>query len=92
LVFHPEAGAFDDDGFGVMEESVENGRGDGAVVVEDGSPLFEGLVGGQDDGTAFVALADDLKEKVGPVLVDRQVADFVEEEQLRGEVFLELPV
>ena len=54
----------------MMEESVKDGGGDGAVVVEDGGPLFEGFVGGEDDGTAFVALADDLEEEVGPMLVD----------------------
>ena len=39
-----------------MEETVEYGGGDSAITVEDGSPLFEGFVGGKDDRTAFVAL------------------------------------
>jgi hypothetical protein len=37
-------------------------------------PLLEGLVGGQHNGAAFVALADDLEEKVCAVLVDGQIA------------------
>ena len=53
-----------------MEQSVQDGGGDGAVIVEDGGPLLERLVGGQNDGTPFVALTDDLKEEVGTVLVD----------------------
>ncbi len=79
-VFHAIAGALDDDGFGVVEEAVEDGGGDGAVVVEDGGPLLEGLVGGEDDGAAFVALADDLEEEVGAVLVDGQIANLVEDQ------------
>jgi hypothetical protein len=76
-VLHAVASSFDDDGFGVVEESVEDGAGQGAVVVEDGRPVFEDLVGGQDDRAAFVALADDLEEEVGPAFVDGQVAQFV---------------
>ena len=43
-------------------------------------------VGGQDDGAAFVACADDLDEQVGAVLVDGQIADFIENEQGGGGV------
>src|SRR5271166_5873719 len=39
------------------------------------APLFEGFVGGKDDRTAFVALADDLEEQVGSALVDGKIAD-----------------
>jgi len=35
LVLHAVAWAFDDDGLAVVEEAVEDGGGDGAVVVED---------------------------------------------------------
>ena len=73
-VLHPVAGTLDDDGLGVVEEAVEDGAGDGAVVVEDAGPLLEGLVGGDDQGTTLVTLADDLEEEVGPVLVDGEVA------------------
>jgi hypothetical protein len=72
-VLHTEAGAFDDHGFGMVEEPVQDGRRDGAVVIEDGGPLFEGLVGGQHDGAAFVAVADDLEEEV----LDLKAIDFL---------------
>ena len=39
-------------------------------AVKNRRPLFEGLVGGEDDRTAFVALADDLEEQVGAALID----------------------
>ena len=48
-VFHAIAGTFEHDGVAVVEEAIEHGGGDGGVAVEDGGPLFEGLVGGQDD-------------------------------------------
>jgi hypothetical protein len=53
LVFHAVTAAFDQDGFGVMERPVQDGGGGGAVVVKEGRPLFEGFVGGQDDGALF---------------------------------------
>ena len=74
----------------MVEEAVEDGAGDGAVVVEDAGPLLEGLVGGHDEGTTFVALADDLEEEVGTVLVDGEIANLVQEEDVGAEVFAEL--
>ncbi len=85
-VFHAVALGFDEDGFGVVEEAVEDGGGDGGVAVEDGGPLFEGFVGGEDDGALFVAGADDLEEEVGAALVDGEVADFIQDEELGFEV------
>ena len=72
-VLHAVAFAFDDDGLGVVEDAVEDGRGQGAVIVEHRRPVLVDLVGGQHDGAAFVALADDLEQQVGPVLVDGQI-------------------
>ena len=65
----------------MVEDSVQQGAGEGGIVVEDRGPVFESLVGGQHDGTTFVTLADDLKEQVGAVLVDGQVAEFVDDEE-----------
>jgi len=46
----------------VVKETIEDGGGDGAIAVEDSGPLFKGFVGGDDNRTAFVALADNLEE------------------------------
>jgi len=73
----------------VVEEAIKNGGGDGAVAVEDGGPLFERFVGSQDDGAAFVTLAQDLEEQVGAALIDGQVAEFIEDEKGRGEIAFE---
>ena len=40
LVLGPVAPAFDQYGFGVVEQAVEHGRGDGGVVVEDPRPVL----------------------------------------------------
>ena len=70
LVFHAKAGAFQNHGIGVMKEPVQDRGSDGAVIVEDAGPLFEWFIGRQQDGAAFIALADDLEEQVSAVLVD----------------------
>ena len=62
----------------MVKEAIEDGRGDGAIAVEDGGPLFKGFVGGDDERTAFVALADDLEEQVGSALIDGQVPDLIQ--------------
>ena len=59
----------------MVKEAVEQCGGDGGVAVEDGSPVLEGIIGGQDDEAAFIALADDLEEEVRAALVDGQAAD-----------------
>jgi biotin synthase-related radical SAM superfamily protein len=44
--------------------------------VEEERPLFEGFVGGEEDGAAFVTGADDLEEEIGTALIDGEVTDF----------------
>jgi hypothetical protein len=69
-VLHAVGAAVDDDGVGAVQEAVEDGGGDAGVVVEDGRPLFVGLVGGEDNRAALVALADDLEEQIGAGFVE----------------------
>ena len=90
LIFHAVAAAFQDDGFGVVEEPVQYRAGEGAVVVEDFRPVFIGLVGGQHYGALLVSLADDLEEQIRPGLVDGQVAQFVHRQERGFGVALEL--
>ena len=73
MILHAVGRALDDDGFSLVEEAVQNGGGDAGIVTENRRPLLERLVGGDDEGAALVALADDLEEEVGPGLVQRQV-------------------
>ena len=61
LILHAVAAALDQYHLGMVEQAVKNGRGDGAVVGEDGGPVLEGLVGGEDNRAALVTLADHLE-------------------------------
>ena len=89
LVFHPEALAFDDDRVGMMQQPIEDCRGQGAVMVEDRGPLLKSTVGGNDERPLFIAQADHLEEQIGACLVNRQIAEFIEDEQGRFGVFFE---
>ena len=60
-----------------MQEPVQHGAGQGAVVVKDFGPVLVGLVGGQQDGALLVTLADDLEEQIRAGFVDGQLAQFV---------------
>src|SRR5271167_469360 len=62
LVLHAEALAFDDDRVGVVQDAVEDGGGQRAVVVEYLGPMFVDAVGGDHHRCALVALADDLEQ------------------------------
>src|SRR6201982_4221630 len=73
-----------------MKKAIEDSGGNGGVAVEDRGPLFEGFVGGDDDGTAFVSLADDLEKQVGSALIYGQVPDLVQNKQCRREIAFEL--
>ena len=62
LVLHAIAFPLDDEGFGMVQEAIQDSGGEGAVVVKDFGPIFESAIGRDDEGAAFVALADDLEE------------------------------
>ncbi len=66
-----------------MQKAVEGGGGRDGVAGEDVAPVAEGFVRGV-DGVCFffVALSDDLDEQRGLVVVEAEVADFVDDEQL----------
>ena len=51
----------------MVGEAVEEGPGE-AFRAEDLGPLVEGQVGGSQDRAAFIALAEDLEEQLGPGL------------------------
>ena len=80
----PDAIAFslEEGDIGVVGESVEEGC-DTSGVGEDGVPVLEGEIGGEDDGASvLVALVDDVVEEVGGVLVVGEVSELVDGEEL----------
>jgi IS5 family transposase len=74
------AGSFDLDDHGVVQEAVQERRGDDRIA-EDLSPFGEAAVRGEDHGALLVAGVDELEEQVGATGADRQVADLVNDEQ-----------
>ncbi len=65
---------------GVVDESVDHGGGDD-VVAEDLAPAAEGLVAGDDHRGALVAAADEHEHQVRGLGIERDVADFVDDQQ-----------
>ena len=78
LVFGAVALAFDDDGFGVMQQAIEQCRGEDGVLVEDVGPVFVDAIGGDQGGAALVPVADDLEQTIGAELVDGEISEFVD--------------
>ena len=80
----------DENRIDVMEDAVENGGGERAVVVEDLGPVLVGAVGGDHHWGALVALTDDLEQQIGAVFVDRQIAELIDDQQAGFEVAADL--
>ncbi len=73
-----ETSSVDFDDLRAVEKAVEHGGSGGGFMIEDAGPLAEDEIGGKDDGgAALVAFTDDLKKEVSALLVDRQKADFI---------------
>ena len=68
----------------MMNEAINHGGSKGIVVVQDGSPVSEGPVGGDHDGATFIPVGDDLEEEFGPLLVHGEIAEFIDDEQPGG--------
>ena len=80
VLAEPIARPLDLDDDGVVEEAVEQRRGDDGIA-EDVAPFGEAAVGGEDHRALFVAGIDELEEQIAAAGDDRQVADLVDDEQ-----------
>src|SRR5262249_33508485 len=69
LVLQPVGVAADVDGDGMVQDPVQDGRGDHGVA-KDLAPAAEALAAREDQGAALGAAADELEEEVGPGPVD----------------------
>ena len=65
-----------------MQQAVED-RGRQDLVAEDGAPLRHELIGGDEQAAALVAARDELEEEMGAAALERQVAELVDDQQLR---------
>jgi hypothetical protein len=64
-----------------MREAVEEGPGE-PFRAKDLGPLVKGQVRGSQDRAAFIALAEDLEEQLGPGLGQGYEAQFVDDQEL----------
>src|SRR5438093_4473203 len=89
FVFHAIAVSFDNQCLPVMHQPVDQGRGQGVVHIKQGAPFPEASIRGQHDRSEFITGSNYLEQQVGPALVDGQIAQLIEEENLRTDVGLE---
>ena len=75
------AGALDLDDDGMVKQAVEQRGGDDGAA-KDIAPFGKAAVRGQNHGAALVAGIDQLKEQVTASGDDRQIADFIDDQQL----------
>ena len=73
-----------------MGQAVQESAGE-PLGAEDLCPLVEGQVGGDEDRSSLVALAEDLEQQLCAGLGQRDEAEFVDDEELEaGELLLEI--
>jgi hypothetical protein len=73
-----------------MQQPIQDGCRQGAIVVKYLGPVLECAVRGNHGGALLIAQADHLKQQVGSGLVNGEVAELIQDEQGRLGVFLEL--
>jgi hypothetical protein len=67
----------------MMEQPIQDGRGQGAVMGKEGGPLLKSAVGGHEQRPWCLAEADHLAEQSGAGLVPGERAELVEDEERR---------
>ena len=81
FVLHAITVSSDDKRLPVMHQPVDQGRGQGVVHIQEGSPFPEGSIRGEHDRAGFVPGGDYLEQQIGPALIDRQIAQLIEKGQ-----------
>ncbi len=69
---------------GIVREPIDGALGEDGVV-EQGNPLVDGAVAGDDGGSAAVAFEDDLVEIAGLLGIETTQAEVVDDEHVGGE-------
>src|ERR1700722_9163074 len=81
FVSHPIAVSLNDDRLSVMHQPVDQGRCQSVVHIKQGAPFPEGSIRGKHDRSGFITGRNHLEQQIGPALVDRQIAQLIEEEK-----------
>lgn len=89
-VFEPPAFVTGLDDIAVVSEAVEHGGGH-LGVSEHLRPIGEGEIGGDQKRGVFVELADQVEEQLTAGLAERQIAEFVDHDEIVAEQFLGQP-
>jgi hypothetical protein len=88
-VFEPITVAIHLEDMNVVSEAIEQCAGQ-AFTGQHAGPFIEGQIAGDDDRTAFVALAEDLEQQLGAGRRERDVAQFIDDQKLvAGELTLQ---
>ena len=74
----------------MMHEPVDDGGSQGIVDVEDLAPFAKEAIGRDHDGSTLIAGGDDLEHQIGSPFVDRQIPQFVEQQQFGTGVLFQL--
>ena len=72
----------------MMQQPIQDRRRDQRVA-KDFSPRPEAVVRGEDNGASLIPPGDELEEEVGAVLIKRDVADLIDDQQRRQGIRLE---
>jgi hypothetical protein len=78
------AGSVHDDLVAVVSETVECALGEDGII-EEGNPLFDGAVGGDDGRSSPVSLNDDLIEVAGLLSIEAAESEVIDDEEFRHE-------
>jgi hypothetical protein len=75
----------DGDDVTVVQQTIEDGGGDDGIA-EYRAPLADAAVAGEQDCTAFVTTADELKEEMCCTGLQRQVPELIDNQEFRFDV------
>ena len=65
----------------VVQKPIEQSRGQRCIIGKRRRPLSERQVAGQHHASALITFGDDIKEQRGFLATERQVANFIDDEQ-----------
>ena len=89
-VFEAPAGVAGLDDVAVMGQAIEHGGGH-LGVAEHLRPIGEGEVGGNQQRCVFVELADQMEQQLSAGLTERQIAEFVDDDEIVAQQFFGQP-
>ena len=81
VVTHSVGASINGDDFGVVQQTVEHGRCQD-IVSEQVSPVIEGEIAGQDDGSSFISGGDEFEETVCVIGTELRITNLINDQQI----------